>query len=101
MRIRVLIYFALTASLTGQQRFDASTLLQLARVGDPQISPDARNVAFSVQTVDLVNNKKPKQIFIVPLNGGAPKLLSEGDRPRWMPDSKRIVFDSDRGGSPQ
>ena len=36
----------------------------------------AKWVAFQVQTVDVAANKKPVQIWIVPLNGGAPQQIT-------------------------
>ncbi|MBV8550922.1 MAG: S9 family peptidase [Acidobacteriaceae bacterium] len=79
--------------------FDA--MMRIARIDDPQLSPDGKTVAFTVQTVDMPNNTKPAQIYVVPVDGGAPakQITSEGMtnvRPRWMPDSKRILFVSDR-----
>ena len=36
--------------LFAQKRpFDANALLELKRMGDPQISPDGKTVAFTVQ----------------------------------------------------
>ena len=81
--------------------FDAQALLSVVRLGDPQISPDGKTVVFSAQTVDLTANKKPSAIYTVPLAGGEPVRLGDGDRPRWMPDSSKIVFDSDRSGAAQ
>lgn len=80
--------------------FTAEALLKLKRIGDPQISPDARWVAFTVTTVDVEKNTKPRQIWLVPLAGGAPKqITTEGnnDTPRWSPDSKKLAFVSTRG----
>ncbi len=83
--------------------FDA--MMQIQRIDDPQLSPDGKLVAFTVASVDLPNNAKPTQIYVVPLEGGAPvKLTSQGDsntRPRWSSDSKRIYFVSDRTSPPQ
>jgi dipeptidyl aminopeptidase/acylaminoacyl peptidase len=102
----LLLLVASAAALVAQKRpFDVNALLELKRVGDPQLSPDGRWVAFTVQTVDVAANKKPQQIWIVPLTGGLPRQITkDGEanyRPRWSPDSKRIAYISDRAGSSQ
>ena len=85
--------------------FDANALMELKRIGDPQLSPDGKWVTFTAQTIDVAANKKPTQIWIVPIDGGSPNQLTrEGEanqRARWSPDSKRIAYISDRGGSQQ
>ena len=100
-----LLALAVAAPAFAQKPFDVYALLKLARVSDPQVSPDGKMVAFTVQTVDLAGNKKPKSIYVVPIGGGEPvKIASAGtvnERPRWSPDSKQIAFLSDRGGSEQ
>src|SRR3954463_1167430 len=106
VRRSVVLLLASAAMLVAQKRpFDVNALLELKRVGDPQISPDGRWVAFTVQTVDVVANKKPQQVWIVPLTGGIPHPIPHdgqpNQRPRWSPDSKRIAYLSDRGGSSQ
>ena len=92
--------------LLAQKRpFDFNAMMELKRISDPQISPDGQWVAFTVQMVDMAANQKPAQIWMVPLNGGAPRQITHdgasNTRPRWSPDSRRIAYISDRGGSSQ
>src|ERR1700721_2806945 len=106
MRRPLVLFVAFASTLIAKQRpFDARAMMALKRIADPQISPDGRWVAFSVQTVDLAANKKPTQIWIVPLDGGAPRQITQdgddNERPRWAPDSRRIAYVSNRSGSSQ
>ncbi len=85
--------------------FTFEAMMRLQRIDDPQLSPDGRTVAFTVQSIDLPNNTKPTQIYTVPLEGGAPQLVTHtggsNTRPRWTPDSKRLLFVSDRSNGSQ
>jgi len=91
------IVWLLSATLLAQkQPFDLQALLKVARIEEPQLSPDGKTVAFTVQTVDIAQNTKPKQIYTVPLNGGSPQQITmqgvDNERPEWSPDSKQIAF---------
>ena len=85
----------------AKKSFDTAAMMRLARISEPRLSPDGRLVAFTVERPDVNANTRPKQIYVVPVAGGAPSAItSEGSnsRPRWTSDSKRIVFISNRGG---
>jgi dipeptidyl aminopeptidase/acylaminoacyl peptidase len=95
----------IAAAAAQRQLFDIQALLKIQRISEPQLSPDGKAVAFTVQSVDLEQDTKPKQIYVVPTAGGLPKQVTtdgtDNERPRWSPDSKRIAFISNRGGSSQ
>jgi len=106
MRGWLFLMLASPAILSAQKRpFDVNAMMELKRIADPQISPDGRWVAFTVQSVDVAPNKKPMQVWSVPLDGGLPRQLTHdgeaNQRARWSPDSRRIAYISDRSGSSQ
>jgi len=86
------------------QAWKASDLLRMEAVGEPQLSPDGKHVAYVVQKFDQKKDKAVTQIWIADVDGGDPRRLTSGpsDRsPRWAPDGHRIAFISERSGKPQ
>src|SRR5882757_7147158 len=82
--------------------FDADALLKIQRIGDPQVSPDGKTVAFAVSQPDMANNRAALSVWSVPLAGGTSRKLADmGDRPRWAPDGKSIYYTGTTGGPSQ
>ncbi|MGH9666277.1 MAG: TolB family protein, partial [Bryobacteraceae bacterium] len=101
-RLTGALLLASAMALAQKQPFSFDAMMRLSRIGDPQVSPDARTLAFTVQTVDTAADIKPEQIYVMPLAGGAPLQITHdgarNERPRWTPDSLHIVYTSDRSG---
>jgi dipeptidyl aminopeptidase/acylaminoacyl peptidase len=78
------------------RRFTVEDLLKVRRVADPQISPDGKRVAFTIGDVNWEANKVVNQIYVMPVEGGSMKQLTNGaasaTAPRWSPDGKRIAY---------
>ena len=96
------------SSVTAAPRpFTAKDLVTLARASDPRLSPDGRNLAFTLRETDLDANRGVRSLWRLDLaesNGRARRLTAIGSNawsPRWSPDGLTLYFLSDRSGSDQ
>ena len=71
-------------------------------VGDPQVSPDGRWIAYTVSTADTEKDKRDTDVWMAGWDGGdRVRLTSLADssesRPRWSPDGRYLAFIAKRG----
>ncbi|MEK0431426.1 MAG: hypothetical protein RL139_1230, partial [Gemmatimonadota bacterium] len=101
--LHLLAIALLPASLAAQSRaMQPNDWHKLTTVSQPAMSPDGRQVAFTVTTVNERENKRHQEVWMVPTAGGdavrytAPGYESSG--PRFSPDGKYLFFSSSRPG---
>jgi dipeptidyl aminopeptidase/acylaminoacyl peptidase len=80
----------------------ADDIFALREVGDPQVSPEGKWVAYTVTSMDAKEDESDTDIYMAPLAGG-PALRLTGSKkpersPRWSPDGRWLAFLSGREG---
>ena len=94
--VAVLLVGLCSLAAAQNRTYEIEDLLKVRRVGDPQVSPDGKQVAFTIGDVNFDANRVVTQIYVTSLEGGGMKQLTTGDRsssaPRLSPDGKKIAF---------
>jgi dipeptidyl aminopeptidase/acylaminoacyl peptidase len=85
----------------GPRPLTVEDYFRLRNVGEPQISPDGKWVAYTVTTSDLEKDELTSRIWMVSASGGEPVPMTAEERsvshPRWSPDGRYLSFIDDTG----
>ena len=96
---------ALSAQQPAKRPVMIDDFARLKSVGDPQLSPDGKWVAYTVSTIDLEKDKRDTDLWMVGWDGGDEIRLTsspEGEsRPLWSPDNRFLAFLASRGDEDQ
>ena len=99
---KIALLLALAALAFGQQKrpLKVEDVHQERRVADPQVSPDGKWVAYTVNTVDVAAEKSDTDVWMVSWDGATRVQVTSSkeaeNAPRWSPDGKWLAFLSAR-----
>src|SRR5579883_3470820 len=100
--VGLLIAISIFPANAAKRGVTAEDYFAFESISDPHISPDGKQVAYVLTTVDAKRNRRDNSVWMVAADGhSAPRRLSaEGlnsTAPRWSPDGASLAFVSTRG----
>jgi len=102
----LLIIFSIVSGNAAAQNtkrpINLDDLARIKNVGDPQVSPDGKWVAYAVGTVDAEKDRRDSDLWMVSWDGTQEiRLTATSDTsessPRWSPDNRYLAFLTSRG----
>ncbi len=106
--MRFILIILYSVSVLSAQDMDKPTIddiLSVKTMGDLQLSPDRRQLAFRLTTPLLDENRYQRDIYVMEVASGNVRQMTTNDAsdygPVWSPDGKSIVFISTRQNGAQ
>jgi dipeptidyl aminopeptidase/acylaminoacyl peptidase len=93
------------AAMRETHPFTVRDLVAFERISEPAVSPDGRQIVFTLSSVDLDANKRRSDLWLTSIDGTGLRKLTHHDASDtsavFAPDGKAIYFLSTRSGSAQ
>src|SRR5688500_6893712 len=98
----VAVCVLVSSPLGAQERVGRTFIdaIEQSVLGDPQLSPDGKQLLFTIDKADWKANRRIGHIYRINADGTGQVQLTFGERgessPRWSPDGKWIAFTTRR-----
>src|SRR5262245_9764779 len=97
--IAILAIAAVQPAIAQEKRSDdrltVEKYLDFEQVGDPQISPDGKQVIYTRRYVNKIDDRWDATLWIMNIDGSHPRMLAKGGGAVWSPDGTRIAYLAD------
>ncbi len=82
------------SELSGQEAkpFGPMDVFQLEFAADPRISPDGSSVVYTRTSMDVMQDRQRRELWLLSLDDGTHRPLGPGSSPRWSPGGERVAF---------
>lgn len=107
-RISILVLFIaamgfLNLAEAQSGHFTLENIFDLEYTSDPRISPDGRQVVYQRNFMDIMDDRRRSNLWIVNTDGSRHRPLTSGNNnnfsPRWSPSGDRLLYASTKSGS--
>jgi dipeptidyl aminopeptidase/acylaminoacyl peptidase len=86
----LVIHFSVLAQ--DKERLSLDHYADYESTSEPQLSPDGSQILYSRSWINLVDDKRETDLWIVKSDGSLNRFFLNGSNGRWSPDGTKIAF---------
>jgi len=73
-------------------RLGLDLLLDWQNVADPRLSPDGKQIVYTRQWTDKIEDRVRSELWLMDQDGGRQRLFAQGSDAQWSPDGTRLCY---------